>query len=658
MTDGVRAGGFAGANAAEKQRQAELAQKLAENARQAKQTGEQEWAAQIANERTALEDDTVVSSSAIKDLGQTAGWDQKRMQDALARHDQNHDAVFSEDEFDVLSAEMEPEKPKPLTVAAGDSLSGLTKATGRDASRYQELYEHNKKVIGDDPNLIHPGQELEKPPTWVVEDAKIDPAKPTHQVPDRLEEMTKRAKIDDAETLGQAKQALGEIPADHPQRAAYEQQVADLEKAYDKKWAPPPAPETPPAGGAEPPAEDPAGTPPEDPADTPPEDPAATPPAAEEPAVDPKVQADYEQMLKDPDATRGWDAARKGDVQKHAEAQVAAKVKEAEDASKTPEQRLAAAQEAEKIATDAIAAAERAGHHDLASGLVDEGAQAQAATQQLKLATGDREVVEQAIDDAGSDKAKLKAIAEALPKDDPRAKALMAVADGKVADDVAEKILHALKDQDSTRGDFAEALQRCDGDKAAIEAIAAVADYKAQSQDDAGAKAEMEALAASLHAMAKAGDAVRRELAKGFDDRGNLGDFERAVDAAGSKEDLEALKAFVDHKKVSEKGTGYDTFGGKDYGPRLQAAIDNFAALGGNPEVMTRIRHLMRDDRDNKQDLIRAGTASGDPATLRALAKVAESVGEFDVAANLLELTDPKYKDAAAGTRASILERD
>ncbi len=690
MSEGVRTGGFAGANAAEKAKQAELAKRLADNAQKARQHGETEWQQQIQTEQKALEDDTVVSSTAVKDLGQTAGWDQKRVNDALARHDQNKDSVFSEDEFDLLAAEMEPEKPEGYTVESGDSLSAMTTGTGRDASRWNELYEHNKGVVGDNPNLIHPGQQLEKPPGWVIEDAKIDPAKPTHQVPDRLDEMLKRDQVLDAEVIGQAKQALGQVPADSPKRAEYEQKVAELEKAYEAKWNPPAPAETPPAGGSTPPAGDetppaggetppaggttpPAGgtTPPAD-GTTPPADgttppaggttpPAGgtTPPAGDTtPPVDPQVKADYDQLLKDPDATRSWDAARKGNVQEYAEAQVDAKLKEADDTTKSPQDRRAAAEAAEKIATDTINAAERAGHFDLASGMVDKGAKAQEAVQKLKIATGDQKAVEDAIDDAGKDKGKLKAIAEALPKDDPRAKTLMAIADGKVNDGVAEKLLDALKDQDSTRGDIAEALQRSGGDKAAIEAIGALAEYKAIIQSDAGVKAEMEALAKSMKTMANASDAVRKELAKGFDGSGNLGDYERAVDHVGSKEDLEALKAFVDHKKASEKGTGADTFRGKDPGPRIQAAIENWDALKGNPEVVKQVRNLIHDDSDNKKDIIRAGTASGDPATLRALSKLAEAVGEFKLAANLLDLTDAQYNGAAPGTREAVLERD
>ncbi|MCW2923114.1 MAG: transglycosylase [Thermoleophilia bacterium] len=51
-------------------------------------------------------------------------------------------------------------KPKTVTVKAGDNLTKLAKAAGVD---WKALYEANKDVIGGDPNLIRPGQELKLP---------------------------------------------------------------------------------------------------------------------------------------------------------------------------------------------------------------------------------------------------------------------------------------------------------------------------------------------------------------------------------------------------------------------------------------------------------------------------------------------------------------
>ena len=45
-------------------------------------------------------------------------------------------------------------------VAAGESLSAISKKYYDDANQYMKIYEANKDVIGGDPNLIKPGQEL------------------------------------------------------------------------------------------------------------------------------------------------------------------------------------------------------------------------------------------------------------------------------------------------------------------------------------------------------------------------------------------------------------------------------------------------------------------------------------------------------------------
>ena len=49
---------------------------------------------------------------------------------------------------------------KKHTVVAGDTLSAISKKYYDDANKYMKIYEANKDVIGGDPNLIKPGQEL------------------------------------------------------------------------------------------------------------------------------------------------------------------------------------------------------------------------------------------------------------------------------------------------------------------------------------------------------------------------------------------------------------------------------------------------------------------------------------------------------------------
>ena len=53
-----------------------------------------------------------------------------------------------------------PEKPKTYTVKAGDTLWVIAKKVYGDGSKWKQIYEKNKSVIGKDPNLIRPGMVL------------------------------------------------------------------------------------------------------------------------------------------------------------------------------------------------------------------------------------------------------------------------------------------------------------------------------------------------------------------------------------------------------------------------------------------------------------------------------------------------------------------
>jgi len=59
-----------------------------------------------------------------------------------------------------------PDAPKMerYTVKAGDTLSGIAQKFYGDASQYKMIYEVNKELIGDNPDLIKVGQELKIPP--------------------------------------------------------------------------------------------------------------------------------------------------------------------------------------------------------------------------------------------------------------------------------------------------------------------------------------------------------------------------------------------------------------------------------------------------------------------------------------------------------------
>ena len=54
-------------------------------------------------------------------------------------------------------------KSKTYTVDSGDNLSNIAKQELGDANRWREIYELNKDVIGDNPDLIQPGKKLKLP---------------------------------------------------------------------------------------------------------------------------------------------------------------------------------------------------------------------------------------------------------------------------------------------------------------------------------------------------------------------------------------------------------------------------------------------------------------------------------------------------------------
>jgi nucleoid-associated protein YgaU len=49
---------------------------------------------------------------------------------------------------------------KKHVVVSGDTLSGIAKTYYDDAAKYMKIYEANKDLIGDNPDLIKPGMEL------------------------------------------------------------------------------------------------------------------------------------------------------------------------------------------------------------------------------------------------------------------------------------------------------------------------------------------------------------------------------------------------------------------------------------------------------------------------------------------------------------------
>lgn len=63
----------------------------------------------------------------------------------------------------VVSPERPNTKPEPTsyTIKSGDSLFMIAKRALGDGTRWRDIYEKNKSVIGANPNLIYPGQVLQ-----------------------------------------------------------------------------------------------------------------------------------------------------------------------------------------------------------------------------------------------------------------------------------------------------------------------------------------------------------------------------------------------------------------------------------------------------------------------------------------------------------------
>lgn len=80
--------------------------------------------------------------------------------------------VIKENKTEKEAPQREETKEKPskdYTVKKGDSLWGICKSHGKSGNDWNELYEipENKKIIGNNPNLIYPGQVLKIPESWL-----------------------------------------------------------------------------------------------------------------------------------------------------------------------------------------------------------------------------------------------------------------------------------------------------------------------------------------------------------------------------------------------------------------------------------------------------------------------------------------------------------
>jgi nucleoid-associated protein YgaU len=63
----------------------------------------------------------------------------------------------------VRSHREEADMPETYVTKAGDSLTSIAEQAYGDGSRWSEIYEANRKAIGDDPDLIKVGMKLTIP---------------------------------------------------------------------------------------------------------------------------------------------------------------------------------------------------------------------------------------------------------------------------------------------------------------------------------------------------------------------------------------------------------------------------------------------------------------------------------------------------------------
>jgi nucleoid-associated protein YgaU len=83
-----------------------------------------------------------------------------RMQDLEGKLRREELKKGREEIAQAQKAQKEKMAVKKHVVQSGESLSAIAKQHYGDAGKYMKIYEANKELIGEDPDLIQPGMEL------------------------------------------------------------------------------------------------------------------------------------------------------------------------------------------------------------------------------------------------------------------------------------------------------------------------------------------------------------------------------------------------------------------------------------------------------------------------------------------------------------------
>ncbi|MFD8060019.1 transglycosylase family protein [Streptomyces cyaneofuscatus] len=134
-----------------------------------------------------------------------------------------------------------PGKRDAYTVATGDSLSGIADAQ-RVRGGWQKLYAANRTVVGDNPDLIFPGQRLSLVPRGGDGASARKPAPPPEPQkrqaapqPRSSEQQAARSRADEAKKAEQRKAEQKQAEEKRAEQQKAEQQRAEQERAEQKR---------------------------------------------------------------------------------------------------------------------------------------------------------------------------------------------------------------------------------------------------------------------------------------------------------------------------------------------------------------------------------------------------------------------------------------